>query len=640
MQKELKNSGLVFIFSSIFIFLVYEAIYRSELNIKGKFWGINYNLATYIIAFLVGFGFFLFFSLILKFAYAYIRKTILLCCYLLCSVVSGFFLYMVYDKEGEYSFAGDGWTSCFLREKYEHLYVLIFMISVFSIFYFLFCKNPVFNKKIKSLFVFLLAIIGGSFSYAPNIYKNEMWGIYHIHAYTNSIVNVANFFPYSDAATSIYGHYGLIYLPFVKLLGDDSNAIAITIAFFSFLTFLSAGYVVSKVIKNDFLSLTVIAGIIGTSTTFFSKGEYFQVMPHRCLFPMIVLAYIAWSSEKSLCSRRRTLDIFLIGIFAIVFNLETGVVCSITLISAYFFALEKKNIKSWIFMFVKCILYVLLCFLCAYCICNIYNLLVGGDWNNIKTFIYPLKSSDYDMSFLLRTQITNPIGGYILHIIAFFVTIYTILIKAFKDKNGLLDSKNVIILSTAISGMGCLAYFINRCAASCLSVSHIQFIVILGVFADINKKISFKNIFNKNDNPENVFIFLFSFLALFLISWFSIEGVISINNITINRASSVWNTESLNEDIMNFNGWNKEGVIAMGTGVPEFYYAQGMSTGIALTDWSGDMNHYSYELVEEISKTNEELIINVDLLNYEYFNEYEIVDSFDGNNIHLVYLKK
>ena len=92
--------------------------------------------------------------------------------------------------------------------------------------------------------------------------------------------------------------------------------------------------------------------------------------------------------------------------------------------------------------------------------------------------------------------------------------------------------------------------------------------------------------------------------------------------------------------VAGFNGWNKEGVIAMGTGVPEFYYAQGMSTGIALTDWSGDMNHYSYELVEEISKTNEELIINVDLLNYEYFNEYEIVDSFDGNNIHLVYLKK
>lgn len=52
--------------------------------------------------------------------------------------------------------------------------------------------------------------------YASNIFAEELAGIQHVHAYTNSIVIVLNKVAFSDVTNSIYGHYALFYVLSVK----------------------------------------------------------------------------------------------------------------------------------------------------------------------------------------------------------------------------------------------------------------------------------------------------------------------------------------------------------------------------------------------------------------------------------------
>ena len=94
---------------------------------------------------------------------------------------------------------------------------------------------------------------GATFAYTPNPFKNDIWGVYHTHAYTNSIVHVANLEPYNDIMKSIYDHYAMVYFPFVRLFGNDYYAIAITIALFTIVMYFCAFYVLINTIKDDLL---------------------------------------------------------------------------------------------------------------------------------------------------------------------------------------------------------------------------------------------------------------------------------------------------------------------------------------------------------------------------------------------------
>ena len=120
------------------------------------------------------------------------------------------------------------------------LYFFLLLTFIFLIYIVL--KNVSLNSRKKILLIYVMAILMSILLFTPNPFLDGFGGIYHIHAYENSIYNVLQGQPYYLENTSIYGHYGLFfYLP-VKLLNifgvDIVVAINITVVLAGTISFI------------------------------------------------------------------------------------------------------------------------------------------------------------------------------------------------------------------------------------------------------------------------------------------------------------------------------------------------------------------------------------------------------------------
>lgn len=473
-----------------------------------------------------------------------------------------------------------------------------------------------------------------------------MWGLYHIHAYTNSIVSVMNLKPYSDTNCSIYGHYGLIYFPFVKVLGNDTRAILIVVGMFAVLTYLLTFYVLDNLILNDRVFCMATIAVIGTTGTYFGAGNYFQILPQRTLLPALAVAVVTFLENSKISGISKFLLEMVFGTVAIVFNLEMGLVALI-IIGTYEiirtdFALFKIAKKVFIIF-----VYFAACFLLAYIWVNVYNICVGGSWNTIKTFIYPIGSEQYNMSEILRTPIQNPFTGYALQIIVFSLALFSAIWHIWAEK----QKTKTMLLQAALStsGLASLVYFMNRSAASCLAISHIQFVAVLFIFADrIFNNIENTDVLESNKiNLKYIAKNKWPIIACFLAFYFSLESIASIGMVVDNRSSSTWEKESLNEDYINVEKWISKNVKAFGMGVPEIFYQCGIDPQIYVTDWAGaDMTSKGLGVISSVLQENSEIIISSETLDRSDVQEmlnsngYNEADRFEGTNFTLVYLKR
>lgn len=639
-----KNSMILGTMMFIVLFWGFQMATDASANQIGTIWGINFNLFSYAMILLVSFGAYIILNVIvekniLKLRISNEASNIINIEIALVAIV---YLYCVYKNEVDFLYAGADLRRSFVRENVEHIWFAILVIVACILVGCLVRSVNECPKGFRKITAIFFSLLGGLFSFAPNIYQNDMWGLWHIHAYTNSIVNTMFLQPYSDVNCSIYGHYGLIYYPFVKVLGNDYTAIAITIALFVGITYFLWLYVIDRLIKHDGLYFLTAFAIIGTSTTYFGAGNYFQGLPCRCLFPTIAIAYIVRNEMKEF--KHRYLIEVLVGTIAIIFNLESGL-GAVAIIFVYEIVTEKFRICDVIKKIIKMIGYVIACFGLAYLIVNLYNIACQGTWNSLRSFIYPLGSTEYDMSAILQTPIQNPFGGYMPQLFVFVICAFTAVYEIwFQDQT---KGKQRIILSIAVSGLVMLVYFMNRSAASNLFLTHAQFIVLLTICADYifshDVKFNVRNIIQIDSSGVQKWVIaaMASFLALF----FAIESAVSIGSITSNRGRSTWNCDTLNSDYERLVSWIPNDVPAFGMGVPELYYELGRETGVYVTDWA-DMNDSSLTEISKVLGEIDSVVVSREtarrwqieaMLNWY---DYQEMDCFDGKIFSLVYYEK
>ncbi len=633
------DKGIVYIISSLWIIGLLTFLQSLPQNCTGIIHGINYNYFVYFAVAVSAFGVFL----ICRFFFCkndFSNKQALFSfAYIVSACATMIFLYIIYDRETQDTIASYDWRLGFIREDYPHPLFAVCMLIAISV-----CGVVIRNKIrvhicLRYLFSLILAFVGGTFAYAPNPFQNGIWGVYHIHAYTNSIVHIANLEPYDDIVKSIYGHYAMVYFPFVRLLGDDFYAIARTIAVFTFVVYFCAFYVLINTVKDDLLCIFSMIAVLGTSITFMGKGEYFQIMPHRCLFPIVVLAFIVWHNKHRSIKYIFAIGCLLLGMFSILFNLETGLVCAIVLAIAFFLDKPRNGFIKWIKGMVIAAIFCVVCFVGAYLLVNAYNLKVDGSWNSIKTFIFPIASEGYNMQEILRTPIPKPLTGFMVHIVVFLVTAFSAFLKLIKCDDCERD-KTYFRLIISICGMGVFTYFINRTVGFGLSISHIQLIILLAVYADMFVSLLPDKVRMKRA-PEETYIFLFSMIAFELVIWFALEGIMGVGNIIENHRDTVWDKSSLEIDIENFAQWKPDNATAIGIGVPELYYQIGEDVGLVLTDWGGTIDHPGFMKLGRFLENETDEVIVGDVYAIEWaLEDYEEIDRFEGNNFKMKYYKK
>lgn len=296
----------------------------------------------------------------------------------------------------------------------------------------------------------------------PNIFgRAEAGDHFHAHAYYNSVYNVYQGLPYTDTMTSIYGHYGLLFKIPMKLVGGDFRMFVLMIAALGTLAHVCAFLVLELTVESRILrALGAVAAafpVLGMR-----GGYYWQVWPHRMIFPMILLLYAAILMKKQWWNVWTGLAGYLICLLAILWNTETGVILAVAWM-ALFVSRCLAGGEWRIGLLIRTVLVHAVCvaasFFGAYGIVNLYNLSKHSPANTLGEFLIPLLSDSY-MVDILHLDLPMYPSAY-MGVIALFLIGTAMGISTWfyaKQKN---DGQMQLIFFLSISALGRITYYVN-----------------------------------------------------------------------------------------------------------------------------------------------------------------------------------
>ena len=630
------RNALLLLFLVVFYMFFYHVARSLPWHESGVIGGKNYNLIVYVSSLIAAFVT----SFVLQFLISlvtirspYSAKGIISFISLITVPASFVFLWSVYQNEASTP-AADMIKSHFLREHLPHSVVVLIMTLLIAGTFLIVLRETDCAKNRKQQLVricvaFQAAFICGILNYGPNTFKNGLWGIFHNHAYTASIISVMSGAPFDAVNTNIYGHYGILYAPFVWLLGHDYRAIALTIALFSSLICLCAFLCTSKLVSDPVIYYVSVIAIASINVTYYKPGQALAVMPHRYLFPLLGLTYLICLREKIRNKNLRSIIEYVIGSLGIVFNIETGIGTAMALASVRLFDIKKNDVcdtsaKPFAFLVIirviHQIFYVLICFITAWAIVDVYNIAVGGDLLPLSLFVYPYGSKDYVISKELTLPIPTTKASYMLHIVVFSYAVFSALYEfTQKTKSSLgrvdsspneyivFDHKKISSLAIGVSGLVSLSYYMNRTALGQISICHIHFVILLAVYSEVwthikpNLKgfINPRHFLSYGTLPMKVGL---SAAAFYLVSWFAFEGVFSLGGAIETRINTIWDVQSLSTSLEEYKEKVPDSLVAFGIGMPEIEYCVGRTPKLILSEWS-NTNRYSEQYVLDYLKT-------------------------------------
>ncbi len=598
-----KNIDFIYFINAFVMFLFFSLLIRLPNNQEGKIFGKDYNIIAYIAAI------FLTFLIIAVELFIYNkRKNIQIKMGKIAQIVSTiltvfiflvglFYLVKIYDNEVTiYPYSSGG----LLRNNEQIHWLYFFFLALFAAsFVYISFKSRIrsYNRK---LIITVLAILLGLMTFAPNPFLDAGGTLYHIHAYDNSIINIINGIPYDEYNISIYGHYGLLIAPFSKLIGGNYYSITLIISIISIITFWCVFFICDYFIETDIVFLGTIFAVGGIVTLLYQGGQYYQVLPHRIVFPVLTLVYIIKINNYT---KKHYLFEFILGTLAVLWNLETGIFCLIVIgINELLLStiIRKNSIRYVVAEMFKVTLLSILSIVSSYLVVVFYNYLCGyKKLLSVLDFIYPFGATDYSIEGL-RLVLPTVFSVYVVTVVISGVIILDSFIHM-KDSDDGYDSKKYIIkICIAISAICSMVYFINRTAYSNISIIWIQFIIMIAIIGD------------KKMNEENCSYIkkAESILALLLLFAIAIESLLYTNAIITSRLNSTWNTDSMDSLLKEIEENVPEDTIAFGQGVPEIYSELDWDTGVYCIDWS-DMNTRSIKYVRETVSSYNQVFANI-----------------------------
>lgn len=533
-----------------------------------------------------------------------------------------------------------GTASSFIRHQIPFILYLLFMIGAVCTFQHMTDLSFGMNRKFRIIMMGTMILLQSILLYAPNIFMDGGGKIYHAHAYYNSIFNVLHHQPFSDINCSIYGHYAMFYYLPVKILNlfgvSDLIGVSICVVVVGAITFTFVGLILEKLVKNDFFLLLVGMANVVISTQIYGTGEYYQVLPHRLLFPAIILYFVLLKLDQ----KRIYNFVWVLCVFSLIWNFESGMICCIVWFVCSLCTMIQKNIKlkSCLKSFLVCVMFLLLSFVLAYVIVNMFNLILGGHWNSILTYIYPIGSEVYQVEDL-ALPLTGIFSLYFLEIILFLGSLCYVILSDFLKKQ--IEDKSIFILCNSLMGLGLLMYYMNRAAYCNIAITHINFIVCLCILFCVEVRMcKIKDIINlKKELTEDVLKGNIRLLSLVLVSAMALAGVTNISGSMANREQT-WNLEKLADLCEEINRDVPNETVAFGIGVPEIYAYLKRDTNVYMIDWS-DLNDENIQFILKRIENEDAIFVNQRCFEYiDCSDVFEVVNEYKINEEVFQYCKR
>lgn len=342
--------------------------------------------------------------------------------------------------------------------------------------YFLITKNDISYRAYRVLIIIISCIAGG-ICFSPNMFADAnatpLYNMHHTSAYVDSIYNVYQNMPFHGGITDQYGHYGLLLAPIVKVFGCTLNVISIIMCLLLVIVFVLYGLILEHCIKHHAISaLCLVITIMSVLQEFF-VGIYWQTYPHRILFPIIMLYLLVRGKKENY------IWISLIGILALIWNLETGFICIGLQFVSYF--IEKQKEEKWMRAFLAGVGIIIIQITSAYVFVNGYNFFANGEWLAVKQFVGMMFDSEYIEFLEEKIDFVNDIT--IHKIFVFFASFGWGIGKVFyaRRKKNIDYEKWKQIILVSLCGIGIMTYTINRLTGP-RCCTNLLFVILLGMY--------------------------------------------------------------------------------------------------------------------------------------------------------------
>lgn len=307
-----------------------------------------------------------------------------------------------------------------------------------------------------------------------NIFRAD---IHHGVAYLESIYNVFYGVPYTRTTMGIYGFYGLFLAPVLHLTGGSGVAMHVTMALLQGLVSVLCVYCVWSLTKeNYFRVFALLMCCISTLTIRFKN--YWQVQPHRVLWPLILLAFVLYLVKKDRWNKKNQFFGYCLCTAAVVWNIESGLFCSIAFAAACVVHDWQKQLWYTLRSLLSSLLHigaVIGTVVSAILIVNGYNYLCGWRQWLLKDFFFPMFETKYMTGFL---PVDMPVGDHAwVYVLVLFggLLLGSLYMTSFVRGKAEAESSETAKLAPAMMAVAMLglcnfSYYANRAAYANLDI--------------------------------------------------------------------------------------------------------------------------------------------------------------------------
>lgn len=552
---------------------------------------------------------------------------------------------------GAYVFEITQWPyypAAYLRHSIPSIIYWLILISFTGIVLVCAGSNKLQNIRFRCMFSAFVAAIQGWFMYAPNFFRDTSGGLYHMDAYTNSIINSLSLMPHEQYSMSIYGHYGIFYILPVKMLHKCGlnywESVTIAIALLGTAVFMLEYWILSQIIENDIIFFVAVLANAIVSVQIY-ENQFYQMLPHRYVFQALIIGGALVTFRKPNKKLIKLIMWILAGV-AIVWNTETGLVGAIVWMFASIY-LDAQRINSYKFyVFIKNFLLFLCSFFGSYVFVNLYNLVVGGKMVAIGTFLYPIGSNAYPVENI-QCVLPKPMNGYIVVI---FLTLGVIGYFLFKIVRLNLCYKTFSVVLTSMMGIGVFTYYMNRTVSSNASIVSFTVVILLSYICDnwirLNRRQETNNL--KKLNSEMIV----AYLCFVIISSMALSTISTIGATLRTKIATTYEVESLKNFVNEIDPRIPKETVAFGIGTGQLFGYMNRKTGIYIADWEdldqslnggiSVINQSAVDYLGSLLDANDYTYILVNASQEGYLAErnYEECDEFQYNGFIFKLFKK
>lgn len=454
-------------------------------------------------------------------------------------------------------------------------------------------KTAGIRRKIRLAVSLLFTFVTSIQFYAPNIFQDIQGGTYHSHAYTNSIINVCWMTPYSEDMECLYGHYAILYMPFLRALHKFFHvdyltgifALSAVIAGISILLFL---YVLNYFAKND---LIFYLGMLAIGEEYFENlqgGVYLQVHPHRMIFP-ILLVFLAL--REYIKQKKYSVTVICVLSLSFVWSTEVGIVTMVSFaLYRWVQAVMDGNpfsVRKLLLTVRELALYVLLPFGISWIVINGYNLLAQGEILDFAEFMFPLIS---DRGYIDQIELPLPdithawAAASALFMGAVLPAVWQILFPVRKE-----EGKRPLFFLFGIMGLMLMLYYINRPVEGSMFIVLFFVLILQAVILQRSQEVYRKWKLKKDsvfEEPDRFCALLLRAVTVLILFAMASACVYSMPKAWKISSETIWKRGELAEFAQYVYEQVPPDAVAFGEGVPELMSMIDRDTHLHVTEWS------------------------------------------------------